>query len=164
MNLEPRLQLCLVINCINLAVVVIAVLLFGEDDNYWRFGWNDSLKLICVPINSGHRYLGACLLIAFVNVSDVIIKEIGMPILNFTIYNPEQTHVTGFTKNRLQLYANAMYASSNLRFMFTMLVTVSQVDIALFSFFVSEIPALFTIRLLLNEKKFANEANDYQEI
>ena len=76
------------------------------------------------------------------------------PILGFSIYNPDKKIITEFTKNQLQVYGNLMYLIDSVRGVFTILVTISQVDIALVGVLVSEITGIFTIRMLLNEKQF----------
>ena len=41
------------------------------------------------------------------------------------------------------------------------MVTISQVDIAIWGVIISEITSLYTVRLLLNEKKFVK---DYEQV
>ena len=57
-------------------------------------------------------------------------------------------------KNQLQLYGNLMYFIDSVRGVFTILITISQVDVALFGVFVSEITGIYTVRMLLDEIKF----------
>ena len=69
-------------------------------------------------------------------------------------YNPDKKVITDFTKNQLQIYGNLMYFIDSVRGVFTILITISQVDVALFGVFVSEITGIYTVRMLLDEKKF----------
>jgi hypothetical protein len=100
------------------------------------------------------RYITLLSVIAFINAGRIIVEEVGMPILGFTIYNPDKKHVEGFSKNELQFFANAMYIVSGLRNIFMMVVSISQIDLAIWSLLVGEFTSLFTIRMLLNEKTF----------
>jgi hypothetical protein len=47
-----------------------------------------------------------------------------------------------------------MYIVSGLRNIFMMVVSISQIDLAIWSLLVGEFTSLFTIRMLLNEKTF----------
>jgi hypothetical protein len=46
---------------------------------------------------------------------------------------------------------------NNIRYIFTLLISVTQIDIALFSVLVEEVIVIFTIKMLLDEKKFINK-------
>ena len=92
------------------------------------------------------------ILIAFFNISQVIITEIAHPILHFSIYNPDKKEIIDFTKNELQFYANSMYMVDSIRNALMIMITISQVDIAVFGAIVSEIAGIFTVRKLLDEK------------
>ncbi len=78
-----------------------------------------------------------------------------MPILGFNVYNPDKKIITEFGKNELQFFANTMFMISSVRDIFMVLLTISQVDVALWSVFIREFASFFTIRMLLNEKTFA---------
>ena len=77
-----------------------------------------------------------------------------MPVLGFSIYNPDKKVITEFSKNELQFYACSMYLISNLRYIFEIMLTISQIDIAIYSVIISELTGIITIRMLLNEKEF----------
>jgi hypothetical protein len=153
---SPRAKLvaCLLANCGILAVTLTLVTVFADQSPFWRFGYNPDLVVISVRIDTLGRYLILLSVIGFINASRVIVEEVGMPILGFTIYNPDKKHVEEFSKNELQFFANAMYMVSGLRGIFMMLVSISQIDLAIWSLIVSEFASLFTIRMLLNEKTF----------
>ena len=70
------------------------------------------------------------------------------------INQPLEKVITEFRKNELQFYACGMYLISNLRYIIEIMLTISQIDIAIYSVIVSELAGIFTIRLLLNEKLF----------
>ena len=60
-----------------------------------------------------------------------------------------------------------MYLISDLRYIFQLMATISQIDIALYGTLMSFIGSLITSRLLLNEKVFIKnneEKNEIEEI
>ena len=67
-----------------------------------------------------------------------------MHVLGFSIYNPDKKIITEFSKNELQFYANAMYLISSLRYVCELIVTISQLDLAIFSVLASEFAIFFT--------------------
>jgi len=131
----------------------------ADNSKYFRFGPSDDFIIISVPIYDSSRYSILLLLIAFVNFTKVIIQEIGEPILLFYIYNPDKKVIEDFNKNQLQFYGNAMFMVSNIRRVFEIMITVTQIDIALYSVIVEQLTAIVTIRVLLNEKQFITTHN-----
>jgi hypothetical protein len=84
-------------------------------------------------------------------------------VLGFSIYNPDKTQICEFSKNELQLYANATYMCDALKAVLLMMFAIAQLDMAVFGVFISEVTSFFTIRLLLNEKEFV-KANKPPEL
>jgi hypothetical protein len=156
MTPRRKLILCLSVNSIILAVVVSVIFAFATESEYWRLGWSESLIVISVRINSGLRYAALLFALLVVNVARVLVEEFGIPVLGFSVYNPDKRHITDFSRNELQFFANSMFLVSNLRNLFMTLVAITQIDIALWSLFVSEITTFYTIRTLLNEKTFSS--------
>jgi hypothetical protein len=72
------------------------------------------------------------------------------------VYNPDKKEITEFSKSQLYFYANSMFLINNIRYIFTILISVTQIDIALFSVLVEQLIVIITIKMLLNEKKFMN--------
>jgi hypothetical protein len=50
-----------------------------------------------------------------------------------------------------------MFLINNIRYIFTLLISVTQIDIALFSVLVEQVVVIITIKMLLDEKKFINK-------
>lgn len=71
--------------------------------------------------------------------------------------------ITEFTKNELQIMGNCMWFINNLISSLSIMVTISQVDIAILKVIYSELTTVYTIRMLLNEKTFINENNNNSE-
>jgi hypothetical protein len=95
----------------------------------------------------------------------VFINEIANHILGFSIYNPDKKVINDFSKNELQLLANTMWFINGLIGTLFVMVTISQIDIALLRTLYSDVTTIFTIRMLLNEKEFEyDKSNDNNEI
>jgi len=160
MNHLKKVLVCLIINIILLFCVVFFVIMFASESKYFRFGPNEDFIVISVKINNQNRYLILLSLISFVKVTRVIIEEIGNPVMDFSIYNPDKKIITEFTKNQLFIIANLMYLISSIRYVFEVMITVTQIDIALFSVLVTALAGLVSTRFLLNEKTFILEYNN----
>ena len=65
-----------------------------------------------------------------------------------------------FNKNELQFLANSMWLSDSIMSGLFVMITISQIDIAILRIVYSNICSLFTIRMLLNEKTFIDNNND----
>ena len=140
------------------------ILLNDNTSKYFRWGWNDDLILISIPINTQKRYLYTILFISIMRISHVIIGEIAHPIIGFNIYNPDKKEISDFTKIELQMYGNLMYLIEGFKNILTVMLSITQIDIALISMLVSEITSIYTINMLLSEKKFIKNTTDYTEL
>ena len=140
------------------------ILLNDNTSKYFRWGWNDDLILISIPINSQKRYLYTILFIGIMRISHVIIGEIAHPIIGFNIYNPDKKEITEFSKIELQMYGNLMYLIEGFKHILTVMLSITQIDIALISMLVSEVTTIYTINMLLSEKTFVKSIDDYTEL
>jgi len=164
-----RLKYCIITNFLLLSIIISFVAIMKEPgDKYFRMGPSNDLTIMSVKINSIGRYILLQVFIAFTEITGVIINEIASPILGFNIYNPDKKIINEFTKNELQIMANIMWFINNLISALYILVTISQLDIAILRVIYSELTSVYTIRLLLNEKKFVriidNNDNDGIEL
>jgi len=149
--------MCIVANTILLLIVASGIVCFAsKESTYFKVGWSNSLILISVPINTRVRYILANVSIASVKIVSVVIGEIAHPIIGFNIYNPDKKHIKEFTKHELQIYGNIMYLVEGFKSVIMVMVSITQIDIALISMLVGEITTIFTIRMLLNEKTFGD--------
>ena len=155
MNVQRKLQLSILGSFIVLLMVAIPIFILDNGDSkYFRYGWHDDFILISVPINNKSRYISAVIFVVLTRVGEVFIGEIANPIISFNIYNPDKKVITDFTKNELQFYGNTLYVINSTRYIFKVMVLVTQIDLAFISMLAGEAISLFTIRLLLNEKEF----------
>ena len=160
-RLNKRLQYCVLGNAVLLITIVFCLFILGKSDSpYWNIGPNDSLIVINVALNTWLKYVVFLFFLFLFKVLQVIIAEIAHPIIGFNIYNPDKKKITEFSKLELQVYGNAMYLIDGIRNALLVMVTISQIDIALFGVFVSEFTSVYTIRMLLNEKTFECEEDE----
>ena len=157
MNSRKKLIWCLVSNLALLISVITIIFIFASESKYFRIGPHTDLIVISVKINTSVRYILLLTFIAFLQGTKVLIEEMGMPVLGFNIYNPDKNIITEFHKNELQFFGNAMFAISNIRYIFEIMVTITQIDIALFAVLIAQVTSIVTIRILLNEKIFLRD-------
>lgn len=160
MDSIKKLRICLLVNVIILTGVICVVTLCSTGSEYFRFGWSESLIVVSVKVDTFGKYMMLLLFITIINISKVLVEELGMPVLGFSIYNPDKRVIEEFTKNQLQFYANSMFVVSGLRGIFMTIITITQIDIAIYSLLISEAASMYTIRLLLNEKEFPLDRNN----
>ena len=155
---KQRLKICIVGQALLLISIIIpTILLANKDSTYYRFGPNDDLIVISIKINTWTRY-GFLLFYTMVfRICKVFINELGMPILTFNIYNPNQKKIEGFTRIELQVLANIMFTLNAISYAITIQLSILQIDIAMFSGIFSELAAIPTIHILLKDKEFVNE-------
>ena len=155
MNVNKKLKICVITN---LSLLLLSITLISIFDNgsssYWNFGPNEKLIVISIKINNWTSYIILLFFISLLKCTKCIIEEVAHPILWYNIYNPDKKIITEFTKLELQFYGNSMYLIDSIRNVFMIMITISQIDIALWGVLISELTSIFTIRYLLNEKKF----------
>ena len=157
-NKAQKLRVCILANlCLLVMITIPIVLLDNGTSTYFKWGWSDDLVLISIPINTKARYIGVCSYIVLIKASGVLIGNIAGPILGFNIYNPDKKVITDFTKNELQLYGNIQWLIGGFKSLMLIMVSITQIDLALVGMLSSEIMSIFTIRILLNEKEFRRE-------
>jgi hypothetical protein len=160
-----KAQFALAVNVCALFFVVTLIFIYHTETAYFRFGPSDTLSVVSVQVNSGARYAAVVLVLALLGVADVLVDEIGTPVLGFRIYNPfagtARDPIVQFSRLELQLMGNAMYLVSHLRYVFAVVATVTQVDLALWTVLFKEGTSVFTVYYLLHDKKFMTLA-DYK--
>ena len=163
LNVNTKLRWCTVFNtCLLIFMTIPVVVLNDGSSKYFRWGWHEDLTLISVPINTQKRYWMMMLFISVMKITHVVIGEIAHPILGFNIYNPDKKEIEDFTKGELQAYGNIMYLIEGFKDILTVMLSITQIDIALASMLVANITSVFTIRSLLNEKIFSRNSGNVE--
>ena len=154
-SVNTRLRKCVLGNFVILILIFSLVIIFNTNKStYWRFGPHSDFILISVVIDNWVKYGLLLILVGILKVSQCIIAEVAHPIIGFNIYNPDKKEITEFTKIELQIYGNAMYTIDAIRNVLMIMMSITQIDIALWGVVCSEITSIFTIRMLLDDKSF----------
>jgi hypothetical protein len=140
-----------------LLVLLIVSIFRSEKSTYFKLGPSKDLIVISVEIDTWEKWILLNLFIWLVKGCDVLVNEIGSPILGFRVYNPDKKIIDDFTKNQLNFLANSMWFVNGFRTVLMAVITITQVDIAFSGMIISEIVSIFTVRHLLNCKKFVKK-------
>ena len=158
MKTKTKLLYCLLGNIMLFIFLIIIINCFKIHNTYFRFGVpsikDKPLIVISIKIDNYFKYIGLLIVITIINVSKIIIDSVGTPIIDWNIFNPDKIKIVDFNKNELLIYSNLFYLFSGLRGLFTILISITQFDIALYSVLVEQIASFFIINYLLEEKEF----------
>lgn len=150
-----KVWFCLLGNIITMILVLTIVCIFRDDESkYFRFGPQPDLIVISIRIDTWNKWLLLNFFIGLVKGCDVLVNELGSPILGFRVYNPDKLEIDDFTKNELNFLANAMWFTNGFRTILMSVITITQIDIAFSGMIISELVSIGTVRHLLNGKKF----------
>ena len=160
-NIQKKVRYCILCNLFLLIVITIPIVMLNNGEStYFRYGWSDDLVLISFPVNTKMRYIIVCLYIIVIKGTNVLIGEIVGPILGFNIYNPDKQVITDFSQNELQVYGNLNYLINGFKRIMMIMISITQIDLALIGMLSGEIISFYTIRMLLNEKKFKKDSDE----
>ena len=155
MQTKIKLRYCVAIHCVVFVVIVVVINVCKDgQSNYLNYGPNEQLHVLSVKIDSMTKYVYLQLFLICIECARVFASEIGCPIIGFNVYNPDKKVITEFSKNELQFLANVMWFASNMTTGLFVMITISQIDVALLRILYSEAMSMITIRILLNEKQF----------
>lgn len=158
MRINKKLRYSVLANLILLIFIAIPVIYFNSGkSNYFRCGWYEDFIFISIKIDTCKKYLFLCIMLILSGISNVIILDIAHPILFQYVYNPDKKEITEFTLIELNILANTMYFIEMFKRVLTVLVTISQIDVALLSGLSEQFAGLFTVRYLLKQKKFISK-------
>ena len=155
MKLKDQLKLCIIGSAVLTIITLIFTTVLAEDKGWFSFGPSNHLSIAGVIIDTREKYSVLVIVVVLNSVIDMVISEFAQPILGFNIYNPDKKLITDFkSKRELQLLATLYWSFNNLRSVFTNLISITQVDLALVKWVVLEITAVYTINILLSKKRF----------
>lgn len=157
MTPKKKIQFALTANLILLCFLFFIIFYLGSESHYFRFGPQENFVLISIKIDTWRKYGLLLLIISVIQITEVLIEDLGLPILTFNIYNPDKKVITDFKKMELQIYGNLMFLINNLRYIIQVLVTVTQIDIAIFAVLMAQITGIITVKFLINEKTFSRD-------
>ena len=127
---------------------------FSNQVGFFRWGPHSDLIIMGITINTWTKYWWLQFAIAIIEISDTYTSENAFPILGFNVYNPDKKVITEFSRAELQCYSNTMTIIQSIKRVMLMIITISQIDIAMLKVIYGEITTIFTVRALLAEKTF----------
>jgi len=149
----------------SLSLIDLLVLCFQFCESnmpFMKLGPQPTLVVLGISVNTWNRYMVLQFLIMCFQVTDVLVNEFASPILGFNIYNTDKVVITEFTKLQLQFYCQSLWFINNLKQALMLLVVISQIDIAISKVIYAEITSIFTIRAILNKKKFLDQSQQLE--
>lgn len=150
-----KVVICVVANAILVTILFSLVFSFADPNNkYLRFGPQEDLVLISVRVNTWPKWIITALLIGFIKCCEVLVNELGSPVLGFRVYNPDLKVITDFTRLQLNVLTNSMWFLNSLRYTLMVIVTIAQFDLALVGILFSETASVVAVHILLGEKEF----------
>jgi len=152
MKIADRTKLCLIVNFLGLCGIVVFIFTTADLHKLFTFGPTDDLTIMSIKIDTWGKYIGLLVVICIIKVLEVAVNDIGSPNLGFSIYDPTETVVYGFTRTELQILANGMWMVNSLGYVFKTMIIVSRTDVALISVISGEIASAATIYYLLSLK------------
>lgn len=159
---NDKVRFCLSLNIVSLFFMILLICFFKDNNSkYFRIGPSDSLSVISVNIDTWFKWINIVVILCIFGIADVIIRELGLPVLSFNVYNPDKKIISEFTKNELNFLSNAMFIVSSTREVFITVISITQLDLALVTVIIKELASIITIRLLLNEKKFIPNSDKF---
>lgn len=158
-----RLQFCVCTNAILLVAVVLVTSLCRSNDTkdkFMRFGPQPDLLLLGIPINTWAKYYIVHVCLCCFQMLDTVIQEFTSPVLGFNIYNPDKKHIVDFTKFELQFYAQSFWLINSIKSAFLLMISITQIDLAVAKVVYMEMAGIYTIRTLINEKTFGTDLDE----
>jgi hypothetical protein len=150
-----KVWLCLIGNALTMLMITIFIFVFRDPNSkYFRYGPYDDLIVISIKIDTWIKWAFLLFFVGIIKGCDVLVNELGSPILGFRIYNPDCKKISDFTKNELNFLGNAMWFVNSFRSLLMVVITITQFDIALSAMLMSQLVSIFTVRHLLNDKEF----------
>ncbi len=158
------LKLCIYVNIGILFLSILSFFVFNNvSSSYFSIGWSDNFIFVSVIIDTPLKYFILCLFIIILNVSEIFLNDLASPLIQFSTYNPYKIDINDFSRFELEAYSNVIFFIQICKRFLIVVVTLSQIDIAVISLVSSQISASFVIHYLLDQKKFLNR-NVYVEV
>ena len=97
---KEKVTMCLILNVITLTLVVCLISVFRDTNStYFRLGPSDSLTVISVAVDTWYKWGIVVGVLSLFGIAEVIIHELGMPVLGFSVYNPDKKIINDFKRH-----------------------------------------------------------------
>jgi len=159
LSINKKIQFCIGANLL-LVIITIIIILDNADKKLLRIGYSNDLYVIGVQIDTFNKYMLLHFYIFMIEFCYSIIYEYANPIMYFNVFNVDKKNISDFSKFELQIYAQSLWFLCSLKQAFMIIVSITQLDIAIAKTIYNEIAVAIVIRSLLNNKTFRKENED----
>jgi len=94
------------------------------------------------------------LYIIIIQISLLFTEEFALPVLEFTVYNPQCEVIDGFEELELMVLTIIVYFTKGILKGLKLLLLVESIDSIVLLFLAEEIVTVYTVSILLKQKKF----------
>ena len=159
LSINKKIQFCIGANLL-LVIITIIIILNNADKKLLKIGYSNDLYVIGVQIDTFNKYMLLHFYIFMIEFCYSIIYEYANPIMYFNVFNVDKKNISDFSKFELQIYAQSLWFLCSLKQAFMIIVSITQLDIAIAKTIYNEIAVAIVIRSLLNNKTFRKENED----
>lgn len=164
LSINRKIQVCIGLNLL-LVILTIIIITTNAEKSLLKIGYSNDLYIIGVQINTFNKYILLHSIIFIIEFCYSIIYEYANPIMYFNVFNVDKKEITEFGKLELQIYAQTLWFLCSLKYAIMIIVSITQLDIAIAKVIYNEIAVAIVIRVLLNGKTFTkNKINDSEEL
>lgn len=165
MNKVQVLNTSITINLIFLFLFMGSLFVYNkEPSSYFQAGWSNNFVFASIVINNPIKYSLLCLFIVVLNVSEIFLNDIAVPLIQFSTYNPYKLIIHDFSRCQLECYSNIIFFIQTSKKFIQIYVTFSQVDIAIISMISSQAGVAMAIKYLLDKKTFTSQTDNINNI
>lgn len=147
---------------INVCVISIGILIciLNADFKKIRFGPSDDLYVVGIQVNTISLYIGFALYIITIQISLLFTEEFALPIIEFTVYNPQCEVIERFEELELMVLSIGVFFTKGILKGLKLLLAVESIDSIILLFLAEEIVTVYTVSILLKQKKFITRTQD----
>jgi hypothetical protein len=139
------------------SVFFVGVLLCAplRENPYFTFGYNDQLVIISMHVNSPLKYVALILLIVLSNVTSTILTFMAQPKLNLPLFENSDSPIQVFAAHEFLFLHTVANACRALHGLFSTLIAVSQIDIALVALVTQQFTLYVCTCIIINHRGFS---------
>lgn len=159
---KARIRFCLRINSfvIIFGLVICAIC---ADSSLIHFGPHKDLYIIGVNIDTWPKFEGLSFFIILIQISLLFTEDLAIPVIEFTVYNRECSHIDDFSRSEMFFYSIAVYVTKAILKGLKFFLMTEGLDMIIILFLAEELTTVYTIFLLLESKTF-NETHHLQKL
>jgi hypothetical protein len=164
-ELRSRIVNAFYLNLFVVIIIIVVIICFNDTStSYMKVGYNDNLIILGIKIHTFERYIGLLVAITAMDACDTYVSDLIFPYINNNVRDNNVKHIREFTRFETQILTNTTFLSFSIRYALFYVVSITQIDIALYRVFVCEATCIYTTYIQLKDKTFMNDTPIYQEV